>query len=105
MEFPPLMAALFALPTVILAFSFQENTAALVSPAMMVAKLEFGVRNVSSTMDAKNSFRSDVASGRQSQMSGTLLKNRTALARGSGTKAVLMSVGAPSKCPTPTLPP
>ena len=32
-------------------------------------------------------------------------KKRTASARGCGTEAVLMSVGAPSKCPTPTLPP
>jgi hypothetical protein len=64
MEFPPLMAALLALPIVILAFSFQGDTAALVRPAMLVAKLEFGARNVSSTMDAKISIRSDAVDGR-----------------------------------------
>jgi hypothetical protein len=73
------MAALLALPIVILAFSFQGDTAALVRPAMLVAKLEFGARNVLSTMDAKISIRSDATDGRQSQCAGTSLKKTNGL--------------------------
>jgi hypothetical protein len=100
------MAALLALPIVILAFSFQGDTAARTTASDLDRdKLNLIPRNFPSTMDAKISIRSDATDGRQSQCSCTSLKKRTALARGRGTKAVLMSVGAPSKCPTPTLPP
>jgi len=80
MEFPPLVAALLALPVVILAFSFQGDTAARVTGSDLDReRLDLIPRNFPSTMDAKISIRSGTAERRQSLCSGTSLEKANGL--------------------------
>ncbi|HTE76365.1 MAG TPA: hypothetical protein VK653_06435 [Xanthobacteraceae bacterium] len=80
MEVPPLMAALLALPIVILAFSFQGDTAARTTASDLDRdKLNLIPRNFPSTMDAKISIRSGRAERWQSQCACTSLKKTNGL--------------------------
>jgi hypothetical protein len=80
MEFPPLMAALLALPVVILAFSFQGDTAArFIGSDLDRDQLDLNPRNFPSTMDAKISIRSSSAKCWQSLCPGTSLKKANGL--------------------------